>query len=152
MTRSEILTEDDLKTVARDLGVPADCGPPDDPAVSRARTRVDADEASAAASGAVITPTFFINCRRYDGPWDESALADTMLCTLGHRVRSAALDFASWGPSAGALLLLATIVAVALTNSSFGPALTAFWEQKFGLTFNGVSFSHSLSHWINDGL
>jgi Na+:H+ antiporter, NhaA family len=152
MTRSEILTEDDLKTVARDLGVPADCGPPDDPAVIRARTRVDADEASAAASGAVITPTFFINGRRYDGPWDESALADTMLGTLGHRVRSAALDFASWGPSAGALLLLATIVAVALTNSSFGPALTAFWEQKFGLTFNGVSFSHSLSHWINDGL
>ena len=152
MTRSEILTEDDLKTVARDLGVPADCGPPDDPAVIRARTRVDADEASAAASGAVITPTFFINGRRYDGPWDESGLADAMLGTLGHRVRSAALDFASWGPSAGALLLLATIVAVALTNSSFGPAFAAFWEQKFGLTFNGVSFSQSLLHWINDGL
>ena len=123
MTRSEILTEDDLKTVARDLGVPADCGPPDDPAVIRAKTRVDADEASAAASGALITPTFFINGRRYDGPWDESALADAMLGTLGHRVRSAALDFASWGPSAGVLLLLATIVAVALTNSSLGPSL-----------------------------
>jgi Na+:H+ antiporter, NhaA family len=152
MTRSEILTEDDLKTVARDLGVPADCGPPDDPAVIRAKTRVDADEASAAASGALITPTFFINGRRYDGPWDESALADAMLGTLGHRVRSAALDFASWGPSAGVLLLLATIVAVALTNSSLGPAFAAFWEQKFGLTFNGVSFSQSLLHWINDGL
>ena len=64
-----------------------------------------------------ITPTFFINGRRYDGPWDESSLADAMLGRLGHRVRSAALDFASWGPSAGVLLLLATLLAVALTNS-----------------------------------
>ena len=101
MTRSETLTEDDLNAVAHDLGVSADRGPADDPAVIRAKARVDADEASALASGAIITPTFFINGRRYDGPWDESALADAMLGTLGHRVRSAALDFASWGPSAG---------------------------------------------------
>jgi NhaA family Na+:H+ antiporter len=78
------------------------------------------------ASGAIITPTFFINGRRYDGPWDESALADAMLGTLGHRVRSAALDFASWGPSAGVLLLLATIVAVALTNTGLGPGFATF--------------------------
>jgi hypothetical protein len=58
MTRSETLTEDDLKAVARDLGVPVDCGPPENPAVIRAKTRVDADEASAAASGALITPPF----------------------------------------------------------------------------------------------
>src|SRR3984885_11899575 len=152
MTRSETLTEDDLNAVARDLGVSADRGPADDPAVIRAKARVDADEASAAASGAIITPTFFINGRRYDGPWDESALADAMLGTLGHRVRSAALDFASWGPSAGVLLLLATIVAVALTNTGLGPGFAAFWEQRFGFTFDGLGFSLSLLHWINDGL
>jgi Na+:H+ antiporter, NhaA family len=152
MTRSEVLTEDDLNAVARDLGVAADCGPPDDPAVIRAKARVDADEASAAASGATVTPTFFINGRRYDGPWDESALADAMLGTLGHRVRSAALDFASWGPSAGVLLLLATLIAVALTNTRLGPGFAAFWEQKFGFTLDGVGFSLSLLHWINDGL
>src|SRR5271168_668865 len=44
MTRSEVLTEDDLQAVANDLGVPADCGPPDDPAVISAKARVDADE------------------------------------------------------------------------------------------------------------
>jgi Na+:H+ antiporter, NhaA family len=152
MTRSESLTEDDLNAVARDLGIPANYGPPDDPALIRASARVDADEASAAASGALITPTFFINSRRYDGPWDESALADAMLGTLGHRVRSAALDFASWGPSAGALLLLATIVALAFTNTGLGPGFAAFWEQRFGFTFGGVGFSLSLLHWINDGL
>jgi NhaA family Na+:H+ antiporter len=152
MTRSETLTEDDLNAVAHDLGVSADRGPADDPAGIRAKARVDADEASAAASGAIITPTFFINGRRYDGPWDESALADAMLGTLGHRVRSAALDFASWGPSAGVLLLLATIVAVALTNTGLGPGFAAFWEQRFGFTFDGLGFSLSLLHWINDGL
>ncbi len=152
MTRSEVLTEEDLEAVARDLGVSADGGQPDDPAVIRAKVRVDADEASAAASGAIVTPTFFINGRRYDGPWDESALADAMLGTLGHRVRSAALDFASWGPSAGVLLLVATLIAVALTNTGLGPGFAAFWEQKFGFTFDGAGFSLSLLHWINGGL
>jgi hypothetical protein len=55
----------------------------------------------------MVTPTFLIDGRRYDGPWDESSLSDAMLGTLGHRVRSAALDFVSWGPSAGLLLLIA---------------------------------------------
>src|SRR5271157_1215620 len=138
MTRSEILTEDDLNAVAGDLGTPADDGPADDPAVIRAKARVDADEASAAASGAIITPTFFINGRRYDGPWDESAFADAMLGTLGHRVRSAALDFVSWGPSAGVLLLLATVFAVIVANTALGPAFAALWEQRFGFSFDDL--------------
>ncbi len=152
MTRSATLTEDDLQAVASDLGVPADAGPTDDPALAKAKARVDADERSSEGSGALITPTFFINGRRYDGPWDESALADAMLGTLGHRVRSAALDFASWGPSAGALLLLATLVAVVLTNTRLGPGFAAFWRQQFGFTLDGLGFELSLLHWINDGL
>jgi NhaA family Na+:H+ antiporter len=67
-------------------------------------------------------------------------------------VRAAALDFASWGPSAGILLLLATLAAIALTNSPLGVAFEAFWERPFGLTFGAVAFQMSLRHWINDGL
>src|SRR5271166_6953227 len=152
MTRSEVLTEDDVLGVASDLGVTTSGDTPDEEAIARARARVDADEESARLSGALITPTFFINGRRYDGPWDESALADAMLGRLGHRVRSAALDFASWGPSAGVLLLLATLVAVVLTNTGLGPGFAAFWEQKLGFTLDGLSFALSLEHWINDGL
>ena len=152
MTRSETLTEDDVRAVASDLGVSPFGGPPDDPAVLSAKARVDADERSFAASGGLITPTFFINGRRYDGPWDESALSDAMLGTLGHRVRSAALDFASWGPSAGVLLMLATLLAVALTNTALGPGFAAFWEQELGFRFDGLSFSLTLAHWINEGL
>ena len=35
--------------------------------------------ASAAASGVLITPTFFINGRRYDGPWDADSFSEAML-------------------------------------------------------------------------
>jgi len=152
MTRSEILTADDLAAVAADLGVGREGDTEDEEAAARAKARVDADEESARASDALITPTFFINGRRYDGPWDGSAFADAMLGTLGHRVRSAALDFASWGPSAGVLLLLATLLAIVLTNTGLGPAFTAFWRQELGVTFDGLSFSLSLLRWINDGL
>ena len=151
MTRSETLTEDDLEAVARDLGVPADCGPPDDPAVIRAKARVDADEASAAASGATVTPTFFINGRRYANSrtrarsptrcWARSAIG----CARRRSTSRA-------GTVAGALILPATLVAVALTNTGLGPGFAALWEQKFGFTFDRAGFSLSLLHWINDGL
>src|SRR5688500_7644614 len=93
MSRSAELTEADLEFVARELSIaPGDAGP---------AARVEADIASARASGVEFTPTFFVNGRRYDGPWDESSLSDALLGSLGHRILSTALDFAGWAPSAG---------------------------------------------------
>lgn len=152
MTRSESLTEDDLRAVAEDLGLVAGEAERHAKAIERAKERVEADERSARASGVKIVPTFFINSRRYDGPWDASALSDAMLGTLGHRVRAAALNFASWGPSAGVLLLLATVLAIAITNSPLGPAFEALWKLEFGFSFGGVAFHMSLQHWVNDAL
>jgi NhaA family Na+:H+ antiporter len=152
MTRSETLTEDDLVAVAHDLGVPELGTEESQDEANRAKARVEADEASAWASGVRFTPTFFINSRRYDGAWDESSFSDAMLGRLGHRVRSAALDFAGWAPSAGVLLLIATVFAVVLTNSGVGPAFEALWQEYLGITLGGSSFRMSLLHWINDGL
>jgi NhaA family Na+:H+ antiporter len=152
MTRSEALTEDDLIAVASDLSLAREDPEAAEEAARRARMRVEADERSARASGVMITPTFFINGRRYDGPWDESSLADAMLGRLGHRVRAAALDFASWGPSAGVLLLLATLLAVALTNSPLAHGFDALWERYFGIRLGDAGFGMSLRHWVNDGL
>jgi NhaA family Na+:H+ antiporter len=150
MTRSATLTEDDVAAVAVQLNV---TGPGADPAAAaRGRARVDADVASAGASGVRVTPTFFINGRRYDGPWDEVSLAEAMLGSLGHRVHSAAVDFASWAPSTGVLLLLMSILAVAIVNSPLGPGFTAFWEAPFGFDFAEARFRMSLLHWVNDGL
>lgn len=152
MTRSSVLTEEDLEAVARDLGLME--RNPDHGAqeAEQAAARVETDVVSSHASGVRFTPTFFINERRYDGPWDESSFLDAMLGTLGHRFRAAALDFASWGPSAGILLLLATILAIALTNSPLGPAFEAFWHREATLSFGDARFGMSIQHWVNDGL
>jgi NhaA family Na+:H+ antiporter len=146
MTRSTTLTEDDLVEVAADFGVDEDTGQ------AAGRARVDADIASAHASGVRVTPTFFINGRRYDGPWDSVSLTEALLGSLGHRVHSAAVDFASWAPSTGVLLLAMSILAVLLVNSPAGPAFVAFWEAPLGLEFAGAAFRMSLAHWVNDGL
>lgn len=145
MTRSSALSDDDLRSVADEFG--AGWRGEDD-----AKARVEADERSARASGVMLTPTFFINGRRFDGPWDESAFSDALLGSLGHRVRVAALEFASWAPGAGALLLLASVLAVVLTNSAPGAAFNGFWAQQFGFTFGDTAFRMPIKAWINDGL
>lgn len=152
MSRSAVLTEDDLAAVASDLRLAAEDPQKATTLSQRAAARVQADMASANASGVKFTPTFFINGRRYDGPWDESSLTDAMLGRLGHRVHSAALDFASWGPSAGILLLVATIAAIVLANSPASPAFEALLHQNLGVTAGTLAFQMSLLHWINDGL
>ncbi len=152
MSRSEHLTEADLIAIAADLRLAeADTEMAAEDA-ELARRRVAEDEASARASGVKVTPTFFINSRRYDGPWDASSLSDALLGRLGHRVRTAALDFVSWGPSAGLLLFFATVLAVMLANSPVSQDFEAFWEQFLGFRFGEAEFGMSLRHWIDDGL
>ncbi|HEX6995501.1 MAG TPA: Na+/H+ antiporter NhaA [Gammaproteobacteria bacterium] len=150
MMRSETLTEDDLRVVAEELGA-------DDPAEqaerqAAAKARVARDIESARASGVRFTPTFFINGRRYDGAWDESSFSDAMLGTLGYKIRVAALSFASWAPAAGVLLLVATIVAFAISNSALAEAFETFWETPFRLAFGNAAFELTLREWIDDAL
>jgi NhaA family Na+:H+ antiporter len=152
MTRSETLTEEDLLVVARDLGLPGRDPVQAQADAQRAAAAVDADIASSRASGVTFTPTFFINRRRYDGPWDESSLSDAMLGSLGHRIRAAALDFAAWAPSAGVLMLLMTVLAVAISNSPWGPGFAEFWEQPWAIEFGGVGLRMPALDWINHGL
>lgn len=150
MTRSSALTEADLDAVAREYlpnDVEARAG-----LQAAAQARVEEDVASSRASGVRFTPTFFINGRRYDGPWDESSFTDALHGSFGHRVRTAALSFASWAPSAGLLLLLASIIAILLSNSPLGPAFERFWLQEAGLSFGEAEFRMSLLHWVNDAV
>jgi NhaA family Na+:H+ antiporter len=151
MTRGPNFTPGDFAQVAAALGLPpqADAG---DEAWRRAQLRVQEHVESARRSGALFTPTFFINNRRYEGAWDESSLAEAMLGSLGHRVQSAALDFARWAPSTGLLLLLMLILAVGLANSPLGAAVEAFWNVPVGLRAGDGGFSLRLREWINDGL
>jgi NhaA family Na+:H+ antiporter len=67
-------------------------------------------------------------------------------------VRVAALEFARWAPSAGILLLLASVIAVVCSNSAFASAFQSLWSSHAGISVNGLEFGMSLQHWINDGL
>jgi Na+:H+ antiporter, NhaA family len=121
-------------------------------ALATAQERVSEDVASARRSGARVTPTFFINGRRYAGAWDESSLADAMLGALGHRIQAAAFGFVRWGPSSGLLLGLATALALMISNSPVGPAFQSWWETRLGFQWGASSFDLTLLDWVNHGL
>src|SRR5687768_467385 len=95
MKKGTRLTDDDLEAFALSRKLPDREGGGTG-AWTRAHAKVAEDVESAAASGAMVSPTFFINGRRYEGPWDESTLVEALSGTLGHRMQSAALDFARW--------------------------------------------------------
>jgi NhaA family Na+:H+ antiporter len=54
--------------------------------------------------------------------------------------------------AAGGMLLIATIVALILSNSAWSTPFLAFWETPIGLHAGSLDFTRSLRHWINDGL
>ncbi len=151
MKRGHDFGPNDLDEIARQHDLPASDGD-HAAAANAAKAKVQEDVESAHASGVVMTPTFFINGQRYEGPWDESTLADAMLGTLGHRVQSAALNFARWAPSAGLLLLLMSVLAVVLANSTLSSAFASLWEVMCGIQVKGASLMLPLLSWINDGL
>jgi len=151
MKRGPALEEKDLAEVAAefDLHLREDS---ENGAIQAARAKVENDVQSARRSGVIITPTFFINGRRYEGPWDENTLADAMLGTLGHRIHTAALDFVRWGPSAGFLLLLMSVLAVVCANSPLGPAFERLWGVPLGFRLGSGQIVLSLLNWINHAL
>ncbi len=52
----------------------------------------------------------------------------------------------------GAVLLCATLAALALANSPFSKGFLSWWEIPVGVSVGGFELHHSLKHWINDGL
>ncbi len=117
-----------------------------------AAARVTADYESAGNSGAQVSPTFFINGRRYEGTWDEVNLTEALLGSLGHRLHAASLDFVRWGPATGVLLTVMSVLAVVLFNSSWGRAFEALWHEPTGFSLGTRSFHLPLLDWVNHGL
>jgi NhaA family Na+:H+ antiporter len=99
-----------------------------------------------------MTPTFFINGRRYEGAWDEDALTEALVGSVGQRLQTALMDFARWAPSIGLLLLITILAALGLANSAIGPAVEAFWQAPLGIRFRDHEFALSALDWVNHGL
>lgn len=151
MTQGPAFTPAAFEEIERQFGLGS---PPSgsSPSASAAESRVARDTRSAAQSGVMMTPTFFLNGRRYEGPWDENSLGEALVGTLAHRVQTAALSFARWAPSAGLLLLLMSVLAVVLANSNAGPSFSALWATVCGIQIGGTGLMLPLLSWINDGL
>lgn len=54
--------------------------------------------------------------------------------------------------TAGIVLLLCTLVALALANSPWSVSFLALWDIHAGISLGRSEISRSLKHWINDGL
>ncbi len=150
MERGPVFADGEFGRIARDYNLPREQS--DEPAFAKAQERVRDDIDSATRSGVRVTPAFFINNRQYGGTWDESSLADAMLGSLGHRIQSAAFEFVRWGPASGLLLGIATLLALALSNSPIRAAFASWWDITLGLHWGSSSFALSLFDWVNHGL
>jgi len=114
--------------------------------------RVREDFDSAERSGARATPTFFVNDRRYDGPWDLESVLEAIERPLGLKIRLLATQFAGLSASSGMLMLLGAIVALLWANSPWREAYTALWETELAITLGSHMLGLSLHEWVNDGL
>ena len=54
--------------------------------------------------------------------------------------------------ASGYLLILATALSLAISNSPGGIAFISFWETKIGIQTSHLHLEHSMVNWINDGL
>jgi NhaA family Na+:H+ antiporter len=151
MRRGPTYADGELDAMGEELGLPPREAW-DEGRSREAEARVRDDARGGLRSGVRVTPTFFINGRRYEGAWDETSLAEAMFRSMGHRLHAASVDFARWAPATGLLLLLMTVVAVAVSNTAFGPSFLAFWDTPASIGLGGLALSLPLLDWVNHGL
>ncbi len=71
---------------------------------------------------------------------------------IADRFTGAFARFLKIEAAAGATLLLATLAALALSNSAWSSSFLGFWKMPIGLHLGGWDYARSLRDWINDGL
>ncbi|MGB5414649.1 MAG: Na+/H+ antiporter NhaA [Polyangiales bacterium] len=54
--------------------------------------------------------------------------------------------------ASGVFLLICTAIALLAANSPYAETYNAFWHHELRFAVGDLSLSHSLAHWINDGL
>jgi NhaA family Na+:H+ antiporter len=114
--------------------------------------QVTQDLQSGIKSGVSGTPTFFINHKRYDGPWDLASLKAEIEKPLGVQIRNVFQRFTQLQAAGGILLVFTTILALFLANSQFAEGYFRFWETVLSINLGALSVSEDLLHWVNDGL
>ncbi len=130
----------DMRRFRRDL---------EDPKLKK---RVDDDHADGERNGVTATPTIFVDGVRYDGAWDFYSMLEALERPVGARVQRTARAFANLPSSAGIVLLIAAIAALALANSPLAPLYARFVDAQMAVGPVGGAMSLSVAEWASEGL
>jgi NhaA family Na+:H+ antiporter len=69
-----------------------------------------------------------------------------------HRLTAPLQQFLHVETSGGVVLLAAAAAALILANTRWADSFLSIWETQFSIGLGSFQMSHSLKHWINDGL
>lgn len=149
--RTPPLTRDDVFEAARSIDLDMDRFE-DDLTDSTIRDRVGEDFADGRRNGVAVTPTIFIDGRRYDGAWDFHSMLETLQRPLGARMHRTARAFAALPASAGLVLVAAAVAALVCANSGLAPFYRQVVEAPLGIGAASRALSLSVRDWVSDGL
>jgi len=149
--REAPLREDDVLDLARDLGLDMERFA-QDLASDSARARVEEDRENGRRNGVTGTPTLFIDGMRYDGAWDFHSMLEALERPVAARVHRSARAFANLPTSAGLVLLVAAVAALACANTPLAPTYERMVASRFGLGPAGAMLSLSIRDWFSEGL
>lgn len=107
---------------------------------------------AAQSVGVKVTPSVYIDGRLYDGAWDEESFIEAVNRPLGLRMKLASRDFFDWAASAGLVLIIATLLALAVANLGGSELYERVRDLPFGLMLGDSEFVLSVGSWINDAL
>ena len=116
------------------------------------KKRVDEDLAEGHRNGVTATPTIFVDGVRYDGAWDFYSMLEALERPVGARVQRTARAFANLPSSAGIVLLIAAVAAIALANSPLAGAYARLVDAQLSIGPLGGAMSLSVGEWASEGL
>jgi NhaA family Na+:H+ antiporter len=123
-----------------------------DLASDEVRARVEEDLDDGRKNGVTGTPTLFVDGIRYDGAWDFYSMLEALERPIAARVQRSARVFASLPTSAGLVLLIAAVLALATANSPLGAMYARLLETHVGVGPIGRILSLSVRDWLSEGL
>ncbi|RYZ47549.1 MAG: Na(+)/H(+) antiporter NhaA, partial [Sphingobacteriales bacterium] len=71
---------------------------------------------------------------------------------LRDQLLSPVREFISDSRAVGIVLIVCTAIALTVTNTSWGPGYSGFWETAIHYPFTTIHLPHTILHLINDGL
>jgi NhaA family Na+:H+ antiporter len=149
--RAPPITRDDTLDLARTIGLDVEQFSRDLDS-DEVRVRVEEDLSDGRRNGVTQTPTLFVDGVRYDGAWDFHSMLEALERPFAARMQRSARVFASLPTSAGLVLLIAAVLAVAAANTGIAPLYERVMTAQIGVGPLGRMLTMSVRDWLSEGL